>query len=608
MKKIMPLFAIMMLFVLLTPVRAQEQNAFRFQLAEEKVTLYLQAAVPVTFTAQTDPGYYLYRDMFAIRLEPAPGLMFGEPNYAEPKKHYDQILEEEKMVYTGSNAFSVPVTVTATAPSSGQFTILVDYQGCSPTTCFLPETREITVSYEVSSEPPPEDLATAVSPAAGAPPGPEAVSGRPDEDQGFWGTISSFFSSLADKVDQNLQEGNFLLAFILIFIFGIGTSFTPCVYPVIPITVSIFGARGAETKLKGFLLSFTYAQGIGVMYGGLGLAAALAGTLFGQHMSNPWVVGVIALVFILMGLFMAGILHFNLPSSMQTKASQVGGRGYLGAFSMGLVSGVIMAPCTGPVLLGILTWISTTRDVMLGFLLCYVYAMGIGLLFIILGTSSTLIARLPKSGEWMDIVKGIFAVVMFLAALYFLKDVYPVLMLPFLSQTLLLIIGILLVIVGLLLRGLKVDLTAGARPAERWRKYGTLFLLTLGLFMLLIGFIRVDVAGDWRTDLDEALAAARAQGKPAMVDFTATWCNECKKLEQITFSDPRVQEEFKRFVLIKVDMTRSSPRTEQLQETYNIKGLPLIVFHDAQGRLLTEPRVVTFVQPDEFLAILQDVK
>jgi thiol:disulfide interchange protein DsbD len=304
---------------------------------------------------------------------------------------------------------------------------------------------------------------------------------------------------------------------------------------------------------------------------------------------------------------MAGILHFNLPSSMQTKASQVGGRGYLGAFSMGLVSGVIMAPCTGPVLLGILTWISTTRDVMLGFLLCYIYAMGIGLLFIILGTSSSLIAKLPKSGEWMDVVKGIFAVVMFLAALYFLKDVYPALMLPFLSRPVLWITGIVLIIIGFLLRGLKIDLTTAKSSAERWRKYGTLIMLTLGFFMLLIGFLRVDVAGDWRKDLDNALTEARAQGKPALVDFTATWCNECKKLDQVTFSDPRVQEEFKRFVLIKVDMTRSTPENEALEKRYDIKGLPLIIFHDANGELIEDQRVLTFVEPDEFLKILRQV-
>ncbi|MBN2432121.1 MAG: thioredoxin family protein [Acidobacteria bacterium] len=593
--------------MLLVPLRAQEQNAFRFQLTQENVSLYPNVPVLVTFTAETDPGYYLYSDMYAIRLNSAVGLEYGEPHYPEPKKHYDQILNEEKLVYAGTHTFAVPVTATAAAPATGQFTILVDYQGCSPTTCFLPDTREMTVSYEISSAPPPEGTVRVESPSAGAPKGAAPPPADGVEDRDFWGSISSFFNNLATMVDQNLQEGNFLLAFLLIFFFGIGTSFTPCVYPVIPITVSIFGARGAETKLKGFLLSLIYAQGIGVMYGGLGLAAALAGTLFGQHMSNPWVVGVIALIFIVLGLFMSGILHFNLPSSLQTKASQVGGRGYLGAFSMGLVSGVIMAPCTGPVLLGILTWISTTRDVMLGFLLCYVYAMGIGLLFIILGTFSSLIAKLPKSGEWMDIVKGIFAVVMFLAALYFLKDVYPVLMLPSLSQPVLWIVGILLIVVGFLLKGLKVDLTATARPTDRWRKYGTLFMLTLGFFMLMISLVRVEVEGNWRTDLDQALADARAQGKPAVVDFTATWCNECKKLDKITFSDPRVQEEFRRFVLIKVDLTRASARNEQLQATYDIKGLPLIVFHDSAGRLLTAPQVVTFVEADEFLKILQQV-
>ena len=151
-------------------------------------------------------------------------------------------------------------------------------------------------------------------------------------------------------------------------------------------------------------------------------------------MSNPWIVGGIVALFFVLGLFMAGVFQFNLPSSVQTKAAQVGGKGFVGAFTMGLVSGVIAAPCTGPALAGVLAYVATTRNALLGFLLLYTYSIGFGLIFMVLGTFSTLIRKIPKSGAWMEIVKGIFGAAMFTVGLYFLKDIVPSLRLDFLSR------------------------------------------------------------------------------------------------------------------------------------------------------------------------------
>jgi len=599
------------LFFCLIP--AQDAEPFHFRFTQESLQLEKVQSYRLTLEIQVDPGYYLYRDMFSIKTDPLPGIVFEDPIYATPRKKYDKILEEEKLVYTGKNTFTVPFRIAPSAPPTGTITVLVDYQGCSSTSCFLPQTKTLKISFTVAEGSAPGVQEEISSPSPAEKPLEEAKTPtkeqkNEDESGGFFDTIMGFFDKLADNIRQNLEEGNFFLAFLFLFLAGIGTSFTPCVYPVIPITVSIFGARDAESKLKSFLLSLIYAQGIGLMYGALGVAAALAGSVFGQHMSNPWVVGTIALIFILMGLYMAGVLHFNLPSSFQTKASGIGGRGFLGAFSMGLVSGVIMAPCTGPVLLGILTWISTTRDVTLGFFLCYIYAMGIGLLFIALGVSSSLIAKLPKSGEWMDVVKGIFAVIMFTAALYFLKDVYHFLEMDFIGRPILYLGGALMIVLGVVFKGLKIDLLQAKNVGARLRKAASLLLLTCGAFFIILGFLRVDLLGNWQKDLDIAQTRARAAGKPVMIDFHATWCGECKKLDKVTFNNPAVQEELERFVLVKIDMTNSTEKSKLLEKKYNIKGLPLVSFHDSSGDLLSEPRVVSFVQPDEFLKVLKKIK
>ncbi len=212
------------------------------------------------------------------------------------------------------------------------------------------------------------------------------------------------------------------LALGVVFVGGILTSLTPCVYPLIPITVSIFGARQGVSRLKGAALSSVYVLGMAVMYTGLGIGAALTGKAFGHVMANPWVIGTVAGVFILFGISMLGAFELNVPTGLQTRLSQVGGEGWGGAFAMGLVSGVVAAPCTGPILGGVLTYVATTQNVVLGGALLFTFSIGMGLLFFVIGTFAV---SLPKSGNWMDAVKSVLAVVMFVVALYFLKDVIP---------------------------------------------------------------------------------------------------------------------------------------------------------------------------------------
>ena len=203
------------------------------------------------------------------------------------------------------------------------------------------------------------------------------------------------------------------------------TSLTPCVYPLIPITVSVFGANESAGFLKSFLLSVVYVLGIVVTYSILGVAVASTGAVFGQIMANPWVVGFISLILVSLGLSMFGVFEIRLPYAVQNRLNTVGGTGFAGAFAMGTVAGVIAAPCTGPALAVVLTYIATTGSLFLGFWLMFTYALGMGLLFIGIGTFSGLLSALPRSGGWMYVLENVFGIAIITMALYFLKDVFP---------------------------------------------------------------------------------------------------------------------------------------------------------------------------------------
>src|SRR5512139_3785290 len=218
-----------------------------------------------------------------------------------------------------------------------------------------------------------------------------------------------------------LAQGS-VLAFAVAFVGGIATSLTPCVYPLIPITVSIFGARKAGSRREAMTLSGLYVLGIAVMYSALGVGAALTGKAFGSVMQNPWVIGFVALVLAAMAASMFGAFELRLPSSWQARLNTVGGAGRAGAFAMGLVSGIVAAPCTGPVLAAALTFVATKGSIAFGFAIMFTYALGLGLLFFLIGTFSL---SLPKSGPWMDGVKSVFGVALLAAALLFLRNALP---------------------------------------------------------------------------------------------------------------------------------------------------------------------------------------
>ena len=222
--------------------------------------------------------------------------------------------------------------------------------------------------------------------------------------------MNSWFDNLGPIIQSNPA-----LAIALIFLAGVGVSFTPCVYPVIPLTLGYIGARSAGSRWKGFALSLTYVLGMALTYAVLGAIAALTGQLFGRISSSPWTYAVVAGMCLMLGLSMLGL--FNLPQITLGTSTQKK-KGYFGAFLVGIFSGLIVGPCTAPVLAVVLVYVSTQQNMLYGFTLLFVFGYGVGFLMILLGTFTGLLSSIPKSGAWLELVKKFFGLLLILTAVY----------------------------------------------------------------------------------------------------------------------------------------------------------------------------------------------
>ncbi len=415
------------------------------------------------------------------------------------------------------------------------------------------------------------------------------------------------------------------LGLLFIFLGGIATSLSPCVYPLIPITVSVFGARESKSILGGFILSLIYVLGIAMTYSILGVLSAYFGFIFGSFMSNPIVVWSIFLLFFIFALSLFGLYEIRLPISLQQKLNKVGGKGYGGAFMMGLVAGFIAAPCTGPVLGSVLTFIATSRDIFLGFIYMFTFSMGMGLLFIVVGTFSV---SLPKAGKWTELIHSILGVIILAAGLYFLKNVFQPLDDIFVKSYQYLIAGIFVVIVALLLNllihrehlTLKSLLLTPLSVSFDWNRSKKILLvadalfLSIGLFMI-VGFFAgrsIHTGSEeivWIDNEQKAIELAKSQNRPLMIDFYATWCTACKELDEKTFSDPEVKKELKRrFITARIDCTNWNEKIDKLSKKYEFSGLPYVAFFDSSGKYLKDLSLNGFIEPKDFLKLITKIK
>jgi thiol:disulfide interchange protein DsbD len=413
-------------------------------------------------------------------------------------------------------------------------------------------------------------------------------------------------SDLEAPLRHALQSGSWLTALALAFGAGVATSLTPCVYPMIVITVSVFGARQATSKLAAAKQSLAFVLGIAALFTPLGVIAAMTGNVFGSQLANPIVLCAFALLFIALAASMFGAFELDIPAGLKNRLAMAGGDGLQGAFVLGLANSLIAAPCTGPVVGFMLTWVGTTRNIAFGALTFFSYSLGLGLLFFLVGTFSM---SLPKSGNWLEGVKGVFGIVMLTAAVYFVRDLIPGLMGFAEHSQRFLTLAFSAVVVGVALGGVHLSFH-GTSLAVRARKSLGIGVAVAGLSGV-VGYLIALPPGTrlaWLDDYGKAKQLAMASNRPLLVDFGASWCGACGELDRHTFSDERVVREGQRFVPVHVDLSpgQDSAEKQALLRSYNQRGLPLVVFHEHTGREVA--RVTNFIEPQKFLELMRSVQ
>jgi thiol:disulfide interchange protein DsbD len=525
-------------------------------------------------------GYYLYRDKFKFAIE---GGTLGAVTLP-PGKMKDDDLFGKVETYRKEVKILLPVE------AAGAVTVKVVSQGCwDGGICYPPLKQEAPI----------DALAAPVA-------GPATVSPAPT----FSGDESSRIAGLF-KGDS--------LALILVSFFGFGLllSLTPCVFPMIPILSGIIVNHGhAVSHLRAFVLSLAYVLGMAVTYAAVGVGAGLSGTLLSAALQNAWVLGSFALVFVVLSLSMFGLYELQLPAALQTRVADTANRqgGSLPAIAlMGALSALIVGPCVAAPLAGALLYIAQTGNATLGGAALFVMALGMGAPLLLVGAFSR--SLLPKAGPWMDGIKKFFGVLMLATALWLVSAVIPI-------WAQMLGWALLMVIPAIYLHALD-PLPPRAHGWQRLGKGLGVILLLGGTAMLAgalggakdplqpLGFLQagntaVAPAPTFQrvastAELDTRLAAAKAAGKPVMLDFYADWCVSCKEMERFTFADPQVAAQMQRFVLLQADVTAANDADWVLLKRFGLFGPPGIIFYNSGGREITDLRVVGFQSAEQFL-------
>jgi len=501
-------------------------------------------------------------------------------------------------VWEGRAVLVAEGTVPETASGHALIGVTVTAQACNDQQCLPPTPVEASVSLAVAAAGmTARPLHTALFEGGGASPAVSEPTAAPrvgsSESSGGPGEAAPAGGGKAERLASRLARSSLPLQLGLVFLLGLGLAFTPCVYPLIPITVGFFSQQAKDRKGGSFLLALVYVLGIAITYSSLGVAAGLTGRLFGSALQSPLVVVVIALVMLALAASMFGLWELSVPAWAMNMAGTR--QGYLGSLIMGLLVGVVAAPCVGPAVVGLLTYIGQRQDPVLGFALFFALSLGLGLPYLVLGTFSGALSRMPSSGAWMIGVRKVFGVLLVALAAYFLRPILPS---PW---------GTVLIALSLLLGGLYllvVDRTGHEQPGiDRVMRFVSAGLIVAGALMLPVGGQRAaGVELDWQPWDDAAFTRAVESGEPVIVDFFATWCAPCRELDEITFADPAVAAELESCTRFKVDLTKNNPANDAIRARFGVRGVPTVIVYRGGREAF---RITGFEKPEAFLARLK---
>ncbi len=536
-------------------------------------------------------GYYLYRDKVKVAAT-GDAAALGQPSIPGGKVKHDQYFGDQVVFFDGMDA-EVPVAAGA---GNRKVTLEVGYQGCAEAGLCYPPIRK-SVQVELAA------------PGAAPSPAKQRADASP---------MRSAQDALADKI----RNGSLLAVLATFFGAGLLLAFTPCVLPMVPILSGIIVGAGRDRPVsrgRAFSLSLAYVLGMALTYTVAGAAFAAAGRQAQAFFQQPWIIVVFAGLFVLLALGMFGVFNLQVPSAFQARVADLSNRQkqgtLVGTAVMGALSSLIVTACVAPPLVAALAVIGQSGNVFRGGAALFALSLGMGAPLLLVGASAGRL--LPKAGPWMDAVKAAFGVMMLGVAVWMLGRILPGALTLALWAVLAFVSGYCLITMGA---------TDSRRGMVAVRRGMGVLALVYGVLMLVgalagrsdplrplegLGGHAGAPAAEHRlalkriktvADFDRELASARTAGRPLMLDFYADWCVSCKEMEDQTFTDPAVQAEVARAVLLQADVTANDDDDQALLARFGILGPPTIVFFAADGTERKDFRVVGFQPADQFRA------
>ncbi len=552
-----------------------------------RVRAALQVTIDPTWHINANRPYEDFLIPTEVLLDEGAPAEIAEIRYPEPHDVELSFSETPMAVYEGDQQIGVELWIPDGTPD-GKMTVtgIFTSQACNDQMCMPPADAPFAIDVEVSSTG--EDVV--------------ATSGASDLWASGAGTASAGPATRAAPAatgEFDTSRG-LLVTFLLVFLGGLALNLTPCIYPMIPITISIFGAQGGGPR-RALKLAIFYVIGMAITYSLLGTMAALTGSLLGSALQNPIVLVFVALVMVGLALSMFGLYDIAIPDSLSRLASS-NRQGAIGTLLMGMTVGIIAAPCIGPFVLGLLTYVGATGSPALGFSLFFVLALGLGAPFLVLATASGSLSALPRSGSWMIWVKKIFGFILLGMAVYFLtrsdRLIPESLFFPLCAA--------IAVAAALKLWIFDHTRTPWAAFSRIKMMTGILCLLVAAGLMVAPRFLTPPEGIAWTDYDEEAVMAAASAGRPVIIDFSAAWCIPCKELDHLTFAAPPVVERARDFVTLKADLTDSrSPAVKALKDRYGVRGVPTVVFLLPDGSEIEHLRFTGVISPEEFLEKMQ---
>lgn len=561
-------------------------------------------------------GYYLYKHRFSFV---ASGVDLGEPIIPDGLQKVDEYFGEVEVYYKHIE-INLPFTNAAE-----KVVLTVKYQGCADAgLCYTPTKRYLTYERQTDGT---LKLTSGVGtkiPGVASTPIKSKVD-KPIEDKSIRSIDKDAFVGEAQSLASVLENESLLWTLLAFLGAGLLLTFTPCVLPMIPILSGIIAGQGKDiTPAKAFRLSFVYVQAMAITYAILGVLVAQAGSSLSGYLQSPVILIVVAGIFVLLAFSMFGLFEIKLPSFIESRvhgitANHRGGN-YIGVAIMGIISTLIVSPCTSAPLTAALLFIAKSGNAFMGGLSLYFLGLGMGIPLLIIGVSEGRL--IPKAGAWMDTVKLLFGFIMLGMALYITSHLIP-------GPLYLLLWAILLIIASNLFGAFNSETTVSGLIKRSIAIIlfiiGTIYLIgaAMGNGRMLQPLVGLHSSQSEKSEstalvfkkvtglkeLQDNLLQAKKMGRPVMVDFFADWCVACFELEDYTFSDPKVQSllKAKNVLLLKADVTANSDVDVEMMQHFNIFGLPAILLFDFLGNEKVDMRVTGFEDAETFLKRLNAV-